>query len=131
MFNMFKKKEAFDVNAAIKRLSMACLSCQAYTNVRAKFYYDSIHGCYSIVFECAERELVSPDRPNERFLSVRRLERFRCEDLQLLLETAIEYAIAPDAFTDSSDRKFPDGVTRQIKRINRRPNGFSVKRDRW
>lgn len=131
IFNLFRRKAAFNASEAIKKLAQTCLSCTAYTNIRSKLYYDSIRGFYTVVFECAQREYETPDAPDERFLTVRRLERFRSENLPLLLESVIKYAEMPKAFTDSAVVELPEGVIMQVKKISRWPNAPKSRQTRW
>ena len=123
MFKLFKRKKPephYDYGAAIARLSSACMKSKAFSLVLPSVYYDIAKGEYVVHFTCAQREYEMGVK-KKYFLSIRRDEKLRGENLEDLLEFAVTYANYDDAFIRSPQDSLPDGITMQIKNINRSP----------
>lgn len=123
MFKLFKRKKQeppYDYGAAIARLSAACQKSNAYSVILPSLYFDMSKGEYVVHFTCAMKEYV-PYKKKKYFYSVRRDEKIRGANLQDLLEYALTYSNYDDAFIRSPQENLPDGITIQIKNINRAP----------
>lgn len=123
MFKLFKRKKQeppYDYGAAIARLSAACQKSNAYSVILPSLYFDVSKGEYVVHFTCAMKEYV-PHKKKKYFYSVRRDEKIRGANLQDLLEYALTYSNYDDAFIRSPQENLPDGITIQIKNINRAP----------
>lgn len=123
MFKLFKRKKQeppYDYGAAIARLSAACQKSNAYSVILPSLYFDVSKGKYVVHFTCAMKEFV-PGKKRKYFYSVRRDEKLRGTNLQDLLEYALTYSNYDNAFIRSPQENLPDGITIQIKNINRAP----------
>lgn len=117
--DLFKrKKPAFDCGHALAQLAHICGKCTAYYVVFSSIYYDMASGRCAVRFVCTLKEYA--DEKNY-FLSVRREEKFFGDNLEKLLEYAMQYADSPCAFVNPPS-DIPEGIGYKVKTFNRTPN---------